>query len=120
MTAGQSVISKANAEHYRWGQTCDGWYLVKNDQLNVIEERMPPGTAESLHMHVKARQFFYVIAGTAVMEHEGVQTTIAAGAGIEIPPGVSHRIMNKGDSDLEILVTSMPPSHSDRVEMHGQ
>ena len=37
------VVSKKNAEHYVWGGDCDGWYLVKNDSLNVIEERLPPG-----------------------------------------------------------------------------
>jgi hypothetical protein len=63
MALAQSAISKANAEHYTWGQGCDGWYLVKNDQVNIIQERMPPGAAETLHKHTKARQFFFVLAG---------------------------------------------------------
>ena len=115
MAVGQSAISKANAEHYTWGQGCDGWYLLKNDQITVIQERMPRGTAETLHKHARARQFFFVLAGLAVMEHGGVVTTLTAGTGLEIPPGVPHRILNKGDTDLEILVTSLPPSHADRV-----
>lgn len=117
MTAGQSPISKTNAEHYTWGQGCDGWYLVKNDQMNIIEERMPPGTAEILHKHAQARQFFYVLTGAAVLEHDGVLTTMAAGTGMEIAPGVAHRILNQSKSDLEILVTSQPPSHGDRIEV---
>jgi mannose-6-phosphate isomerase-like protein (cupin superfamily) len=120
MLVGQSAISKANAEHYTWGQGCDGWYLVKDDQLTVIEERMPPGTAETLHQHARSRQFFYVLAGSAVMEHGGVVTPLPPGTGLEIPPGVPHRILNKGDMDLEILVTSRPPSHGDRVEVDPQ
>jgi mannose-6-phosphate isomerase-like protein (cupin superfamily) len=117
MANGQSAIGKANAEHYTWGQHCDGWYLVKNDEMTVIEERMPPGTGETLHVHAKSRQFFYVLSGTAGMEHGGIVTLLAAGTGIEIPPGVAHRILNKSDKDLELLVTSRPPSHGDRTEI---
>jgi hypothetical protein len=62
MANGQSAIGKANAEHYTWGQRCDGWYFVKNDEMTVIEERMPPGTAETLQVHAKSRQFFYIAA----------------------------------------------------------
>jgi hypothetical protein len=35
-------ISKHNAEHYIWGDNCDGWRLVKIPDLSVIHERMPP------------------------------------------------------------------------------
>jgi mannose-6-phosphate isomerase-like protein (cupin superfamily) len=118
IAVGQSAISKATAEHYTWGQGCDGWYLVKNDQMTVIRERMPPGTAETLHKHAKARQFFFVLAGLAVMEHGGLVTTLTPDTGLEIPPGVPHRILNNGKTDLEILVTSLPPSHADRVAVN--
>jgi mannose-6-phosphate isomerase-like protein (cupin superfamily) len=115
MEVAQLAISKANAEHYTWGQGCDGWYLVKNDQMTIIHERMPPRTAETLHKHAQARQFFFVLAGLAVMEHGAVVTTVEQGAGLEIPPGEPHRILNKSETDLEFLVTSGPPSHADRV-----
>ncbi len=25
-------VSRENAEHYRWGDDCDGWHLVKDAQ----------------------------------------------------------------------------------------
>jgi mannose-6-phosphate isomerase-like protein (cupin superfamily) len=62
----------------------DGIWL----KMTIIEERMPPGTAETLHQHAKSRQFFFVLAGSAVMEHGGTVTALATGTGIEIPPGV--------------------------------
>ena len=118
LNAEEPAISKDNAEHYKWGQKCDGWYLVKNEQIHVIQERMPPGAAETLHKHAKARQFFFVLAGTALMESGGRNTTLAAGAGLEIPPGTPHRIVNKDNRDLEFLVISQPPSHGDRLELN--
>ena len=71
------------------GRGCDGWYLVKNDDMTIIEERMPPGTAETLHKHARSRQFFYVLAGSAVMLHGGVVTALRAGTGWRFRPA-SH------------------------------
>jgi hypothetical protein len=53
-------ISKGSARHYVWGERCDGWHLVKQPELGVILERMPPGTAEAHHLHHKARQYFHM------------------------------------------------------------
>jgi len=99
------------------GQGCDSWYLIKDTQLTIIEERMPAGTAETLHKTNKSRQFFFVLAGSATMEHGGAVTTLVTGTGLEIPLGVPHRILNQSDTVLEFLVTSQPPSHADRVEL---
>jgi hypothetical protein len=35
------VISRDHAEHYVWGTRCDGWHLVRESCLSVIEECMP-------------------------------------------------------------------------------
>lgn len=107
-------ISKSNAEHYIWGGHCDGWHLVKNPQLSVIQERMPPGTAEVCHFHHHAQQFFYVLAGEAVMEANGHSTVLAAGEGMWILAGTSHQIRNDSADEVHFLVISQPSSHGDR------
>lgn len=66
-------ISKENAEHYHWGDQCDGWHLVKGQELSVIHERMPGNTAEVRHYHERSRQFFFVLAGQAMLEVDGVR-----------------------------------------------
>lgn len=107
-------ISKATGEHYTWGDGCDGWHLVKNPQLSIIRERMPPGTAEVRHFHHHAQQFFYMLAGEAVMEVDGRTMILGAGEGIGIPAGTSHQMRNDSGSDVHFLVISHPPSHGDR------
>ena len=114
-------ISKATAEHYIWGSRCDcdGWHLVKNPQLSVIQERMPAGASETRHFHHHAQQFFYVLAGQAVMEvngesMNGQSMTLAAGEGVWIPAGTSHQVRNESAEDVHFLVISQPPSHGDR------
>jgi mannose-6-phosphate isomerase-like protein (cupin superfamily) len=107
-------VSRSNAEHYRWGKDCDGWHLVKDAQLSVIEELMPPGAAEIRHHHQRAQQFFYVLAGEVMMEIEGQATLVPAGSGIRVLPGRRHQIRNPSSSPARFLVISQPPSHGDR------
>ncbi|MBS1822356.1 MAG: cupin domain-containing protein [Acidobacteria bacterium] len=114
------VVSTANAEHYKWGGAsgadCDGWYLVRTPELNVIEELMPPGACERRHYHTRARQFFFVLDGELTMEIEGLEFPVGSGAGIEVSPGEKHQAMNRGNRPLRIMVTSQPPSHGDRID----
>jgi len=107
-------VHRGTAEHYRWGDDCDGWHLVKDAQLSVIEEMMPPGAAEIRHHHEKAQQFFYVLAGEVLMVIEGETTLVAAGSGIRVLPGSRHQIRNPASTPARFLVISQPASHDDR------
>ncbi len=109
------MINTTTAEHYLWGDGCDGWHLVRAEGLSVIQERMPPGTKEVRHAHGRARQFFYVLSGTLTMEVAGVATRLAPGDGVEVPPGVPHQALNDSDADVAFLVISQPPAQGDRI-----
>jgi mannose-6-phosphate isomerase-like protein (cupin superfamily) len=116
-TAGNmpTMISRVNAEHYVWGQQSDGWRLVRDPKLSVIEEQMQLETSEALHYHEVAQQFFYMLSGEAVMEIDGRDLRLAAGEGVHVPPGALHRIRNESQGPIRFLVISQPPSHGDRV-----
>ncbi|HUO15369.1 MAG TPA: cupin domain-containing protein [Verrucomicrobiae bacterium] len=110
------AVSRQNAEHYQWGNDCDGWHLVKDTDLSVIEELMPAGAAEIRHQHRKAQQFFYVLAGELMMEVEGERTLVRAGSGIRVLPGRKHLVRNPSATPARFLVISQPPSRGDRFE----
>jgi len=110
-----TVVCRENAEHYRWGPGCDGWHLLAGDDLSVIEERMPPGTAEQRHRHVRARQFFYVLDGEAVLEMDGIAHRLRSGEGLHVPPGAAHQMRNESASSVRFVVVSAPKSHGDRI-----
>lgn len=114
---GTARISKENAEHYIWGEQCDGWHLVKGQDLSVIHERMPPGTREVRHYHEKSRQFFFVLSGKAVLEVAGVRHELTRQEGVEVPPGVAHQMKNEGLDDVEFLVISQPTTRGDRLHI---
>ena len=109
-------ISIASADHYTWGDQCDGWHLVRAGGYSVLEERMPPGTREVRHWHARARQFFYVLSGALVMEVEGTIHELSAGTGIELPSGTAHQARNDGATEARFLVISSPPHQGDRRE----
>jgi mannose-6-phosphate isomerase-like protein (cupin superfamily) len=111
-----AVVQRDGAEHYVWGGVNDGWHLVKRDDLSIIEERLQPASREVRHYHVRARQFFYVLRGDLTMEAGGAVHRLTAGQGIEIAPGVPHQARNDSAQPVEIIVTSTPKSHGDRVE----
>jgi len=112
----RNVVGTTNAEHYRWGDGCDGWHLVQRGDLSVIQERVPPGKSERTHYHTKSRQFFYVLDGIASLEIDGNPVTLKKHEGIEIPPMVPHQLRNDSDRDLIFLVVSAPKSHGDRID----
>ena len=111
------AIDRSSAEHYIWGNVCDGWVLVNRAELSVITERVPPGASESRHFHPTARQFFYILSGTAVMDLEGQAITLQAGQGLEVAPGQIHQFKNESDSDVNFLVISHPTTRGNRVEV---
>jgi len=107
-------VSRENAEHYIWGNVCDGWHLLRDSELSIIEERMPPGAQEQRHFHGRSRQFFYVLSGELTMEVAGVHHLLTAGHGLEISPGELHQALNQTEGEVRFLVISQPPSHKDR------
>ncbi len=111
------AISTECAEHYVWGGTADGWHLVEDPSLSVIQERMPPGAAEVMHFHRRTRQFFYVLSGTATMEIDGRQGELGARQGLEVAPETPHQMRNDSPADVEFLVVSTLSSHGDRVSV---
>jgi mannose-6-phosphate isomerase-like protein (cupin superfamily) len=112
------MISRDNAEHYAWGELCQGWRLVRNASLSVIEETMPPGAAEQIHRHHVAQQFFYILAGEAVMEFAANKVVLREGQGVAVTPGVAHRIRNQSNADVRFLVISQPSTkNGDRENM---
>ena len=109
------MISKETAEHFTWAGACDGWQLVQGSGLSVLHERMPPDTKEARHLHRQARQFFFVLSGTATFELDTMLHELGPHQGIEVPPGLPHQMINCSAGVLEFLVISQPPTTGDRL-----
>jgi mannose-6-phosphate isomerase-like protein (cupin superfamily) len=111
------VVSIENAEHYIWGEACDGWHLLKRDDISVIQERVPAGGAEVMHFHTRARQFFYILDGEGTMVLGDQVIVLKKGQGIEIAPQIYHQFKNQSTADVHFLVISVPSTRRDRVNI---
>ena len=111
------IRSARTAEHYRWGDVCDGWRLVEGSDLSVIQERIPPGAGEVRHYHTRARQVFFVLRGELQIELRNQIFQLVAEDCLEVPPGDPHRVRNVGDIDAAFLVVSAPTTQGDRINV---
>ena len=105
-----------NAEHYSWGDNCDGWHLVKTESLSVIQETMPPNTKEKTHYHKVSQQFFYVLDGSLSIKFQGKSHMLEKGEGYHVEPGVKHQVENNSNMAVNFLVISEPSTQNDRIE----
>jgi mannose-6-phosphate isomerase-like protein (cupin superfamily) len=110
------VVSIENAEHYIWGEVCDGWHLLKRDDMSLIQEHVPAGGAEVMHYHNSARQFFYILEGEGTMIFEDSMVVLRKGEGIEIAPSIKHQFKNQSNADVHFLVVSVPTTRGDRID----
>lgn len=110
-----TIQNRSTAPHYQWGDACDGWRLLDGDDLSVIEERMPPGTAEVMHLHDCANQVFYVLEGALILQVGGKVERLSAGDSLNVRPGLSHQARNESETDdVRFLVISAPTTKRDR------
>jgi len=113
----KTVSSAQPLKHYQWGDGCDGWNLVDVQTLSVKKERMPAGTAEVLHYHQYAQQFFFILKGTATFEIENEKIIVHEQEGIHIRAGQKHRIINHTASAIEFILSSQPSTAEDRINL---
>ena len=111
------LTSIENAKHYVWGGNCDGWHLLKRNDVSLIQERVPPGGSEVMHYHERARQFFYVFAGEGTMVFEDHEVILQKGQGLEVAPLTKHQFKNSSPEDVHFLVISVPPIGGDRINL---
>lgn len=112
-----TVANKTNAEHYVWGDVCEGWRLLSRPDLSVIQERIPAGHGEVMHYHERARQLFYVLQGELDIEVASATSRLHPGDSLEVPPREPHRVWNASESDAVFLVISAPTTSGDRVNL---
>ena len=59
-----------------------------------------PGKRLSYQRHEKRAEHWFIVSGSALVTHNGVQSTMRAGDSINIAVGDLHRIENIGEVDV--------------------
>jgi mannose-6-phosphate isomerase-like protein (cupin superfamily)/ribosomal protein S18 acetylase RimI-like enzyme len=113
----ETLKSVINAEHYSWGDNCDGWILHNTGEMSLIQEKMLTGTSEELHYHVKSDQIFYILEGEAGFETLTSQRFLIPEQSVYVPKRTLHKISNENQKALRFLVFSKPHSHGDKISI---
>ena len=90
---------------------------VKNSSL--AEAVVPEGKATMAHQHRETEEIYYFTQGRGTMIFNMKERfPVKKGDGVLIPPGTTHKVINKGKEDLKILCVCAPPySHNDTFIM---
>ena len=81
--------------------------IMRAEAQSLAEASLPAGGATTRHWHALAEELYYVLAGSARMEVDGVVREIGVGDCVLIPPGARHRI--EAHTDLRFLCCCAPP-----------
>ncbi len=70
--------------------------------------RLPPQSANTLHRHVRAEEFYFVLEGTGRMRVDGQTLTIPRYGGVLVGPATVRQIFNDSDAETLWLIIGAP------------
>jgi mannose-6-phosphate isomerase-like protein (cupin superfamily) len=89
-------------------------YTGKHSQLVLM--KLKPGEEIGEEVHEGTDQFFRVDSGMGMVIIDGKKYSINDGAGIVVPAGAKHNVVNVSkDKDLKLYTIYSPPEHQDQI-----
>lgn len=72
--------------------------------------RLPPKSANTLHKHVLAEEFYFVVEGVGRMRVGDVTLTVPRLGGVLVGPSALRQVFNDTDSEVLWLIVGAPES----------
>lgn len=115
----------------------DGYHLIKPDDLSwrpsnlmqipnadFLERtgsqilgarlwRFPPKSANTLHKHVKAEEFYFVVEGVGRMRVGEETLTVPEHGGVLVGPGLLRQVFNDTEAEVLWLIVGAPDAEFD-------
>jgi len=70
--------------------------------------RMPPHSANTLHRHIRAEEFYFVLEGTGRMRVGGETLTVPKHGGVHLGPEQLRQVFNDTDGEVLWLIIGAP------------
>src|ERR1700740_1125884 len=70
--------------------------------------RLPPKSANTLHKHPKAEEFYFVVEGVGRMRVGEDTLTIQQHGGVLVGPGMLRQVFNDADTEVLWLIIGAP------------
>jgi mannose-6-phosphate isomerase-like protein (cupin superfamily) len=94
-------------------------YLERTGSKNLGARlwRMPPKSANTLHKHVRAEEFYFVLEGTGRIRVGQETLTVPKHGGVLVGPAEIRQIFNDTDSEVLWLVVGAPEAEFEPHEV---
>lgn len=85
-------------------------YLERTGSENMGARlwRMPPRSANTLHKHIRAEEFYFVLEGTGRMRVGAETLTVPKYGGIHVGPDQLRQVFNDTDEEVLWLIIGAP------------
>ena len=80
--------------------------------------KFPPKSANTLHKHPKAEEFYFVIEGTGRIRVADETITVPKHGGILVGPKVLRQVFNDTDEEVFWLIVDAPEKEFEEGEAH--
>jgi mannose-6-phosphate isomerase-like protein (cupin superfamily) len=70
--------------------------------------RLPPGSANTLHKHIRAEEFYFVLEGVGRMRVGDQTLTVPKHGGVLVGPGELRQVFNDTESEALWLIMAAP------------
>ncbi|MDB6030642.1 MAG: Cupin 2 conserved barrel domain protein [Verrucomicrobiales bacterium] len=81
---------------------------TKSELLGARLWRMPPHSANTLHKHIRAEEFYFVLEGVGRMRVGQETLTVPKHGGVLVGPGELRQVFNDTDADVLWLIVGAP------------
>jgi mannose-6-phosphate isomerase-like protein (cupin superfamily) len=85
-------------------------YLERTGSENIGARlwRLPPKSANTLHKHVRAEEFYFVLEGVGRMRVGGETLTVPKHGGVLVGPDQLRQVFNDTDAEVLWLIAGAP------------
>lgn len=85
-------------------------YLERTGSENLGARlwRLPPGSANTLHRHIRAEEFYFVLEGTGRMRVGGATLSVPRLGGVLVGPEQMRQVFNDTDGEVLWLIIGAP------------
>lgn len=90
--------------------------LYTGQNLQLVLMSLTPGQDIGKETHAAHDQFFRIERGSGEIVIDGVTHKVDSGAGIVVPAGALHNLVNTGDKPMKVYTIYGPPNHVDQLE----
>ncbi len=79
-----------------------------SENLGARLWRLPPGSANTLHKHIRSEEFYFVLEGTGRLRVGDETLTVRKYGGVLVGPELLRQVFNDSDSDVLWLIIGGP------------